>query len=58
MLVGMCQNPSRYNPVSRNPKIRENALGRRNVVLRQMENAGYISDAECDSLEALPLKLA
>lgn len=47
MLVGMCQNPSRYNPVSRNPKIRENALGRRNVVLRQMEKAGYISDAEC-----------
>ena len=33
MLVGMCQNPSRYNPVSRNAKIRENALGRRNVVL-------------------------
>lgn len=58
MLVGMCQNPSRYNPVSRNPKIRENALGRRNVVLRQMEKAGYISDAECDSLQALPLKLA
>ena len=57
MLVGMCQNPSRYNPVSRNPKIRENALGRRNVV-RQMEKAGYISDAECDSLQALPLKLA
>lgn len=57
MLVGMCQNPSRYNPVSRNPKIRENALGRRNVVLRQMQKAGYISDAECDSLQALPLEL-
>ena len=23
-----------------------------------MEKAGYISDAECDSLQALPLKLA
>lgn len=58
MLVGMCQNPSRYNPVSRNPKIRQNALGRRNVVLGQMEKAGYITEAECDSLQALPVELA
>lgn len=58
MLVGMCQNPSRYNPVSRNPKIRQNALGRRNVVLGQMEKAGYITKAECDSLQALPVELA
>lgn len=57
MLVGMCQNPSRYNPVSRNSKIRENALGRRNVVLSQMEKAGYITVAERDSLQALPLTL-
>lgn len=57
MLVGMCQNPSRYNPVSRNEKIRKNALGRRNVVLGQMEKAGYITTSERDSLQALPLKL-
>lgn len=57
MLVGMCQNPSRYNPVSRNSKIRENALGRRNVVLSQMEKAGYITVAERDSLQVLPLTL-
>lgn len=57
MLVGMCQNPSRYNPVSRNEKIRKNALGRRNIVLSQMEKAGYITTGERDSLQALPLKL-
>ena len=37
MLIGMCQNPSRYNPVSRNQKIRDNALGRRNVVLSNVK---------------------
>lgn len=58
MLVGMCQNPSRYNPVSRNEKIRKNALGRRNVVLGQMKKAGYITPSECDSLQELPLKLS
>ena len=57
MLVGMCQNPSLYNPVSRNSKIRANALGRRNVVLGQMEKAGYITAEERDSLQALPLEL-
>lgn len=50
MSVGMCQNPSHHNPVSRNPKIRENALGCHDVVLRRMEEAGYISDMEYDSL--------
>ena len=52
-LVGMCKNPSLYNPVRYNERTR----GRRNVVLDQMRKAGYISDAECDSLKALPLKL-
>lgn len=57
MLVGMCQNPSRYNPVSRSEKIRKQALIRRNVVLAQTAKAGYITEAECDSLQALPLKV-
>ena len=52
-LVGMCKNPSLYNPV----RINERSRGRRNVVLEQMRKAGYITDAECDSLQALPLKL-
>lgn len=52
-LVGMCKNPSLYNPV----RFNERSRGRRNVVLEQMRKAGYITDAECDSLQALPLKL-
>lgn len=52
-LVGMCKNPSLYNPV----RFNERSCGRRNVVLEQMRKAGYITDAECDSLQALPLKL-
>ena len=52
-LVGMCKNSSLYNPRRRNAKTRE----RRNVVLMQMEKAGYITEAEKDSLSALPLVL-
>ena len=52
-LVGMCKNPSLYNPV----RFNERSRGRRNVVLEQMRKAGYITEAECDSLQALPLKL-
>lgn len=52
-LVGMCKNPSLYNPV----RFNERSRGRRNVVLEQMRKAGYITDAECDSLQTLPLKL-
>lgn len=57
LLVGMCQNPSRNNPASRNEKIRTNALNRRNVVLGQMEKANIITAAEQDSLSAMPIKL-
>jgi len=52
-LVGMCKNPSLYNPVRYN----ERSRGRRNVVLDQMRKAGYITEGERDSLQALPLKL-
>lgn len=52
-LVGMCKNPSYYNPLRHNERTRN----RRNTVLRQMEKAGYISKAECDSLVKLPLTL-
>lgn len=53
MLVGMCKNPSYFNPVRYN----ERSRGRRNVVLDQMRKAGYITAEECDSLQALPLVL-
>lgn len=52
-LVGMCKNPSYFNPVRHN----ERARGRRNVVIDQMCKAGHLTEAEADSLKALPLKL-
>lgn len=52
-LVGMCKNPSYFNPRRNN----ERTVGRRNTVLKQMEKAGYLSKAECDSLMQLPLVL-
>lgn len=52
-LVGMCKNPSLYNPV----RFNERARGRRNVVLDQMCKYGYLTETECDSLKALPLTL-
>lgn len=53
VLVGLCKNPSYFNPV-RHP---ERSLERRNVVLSQMEKAGYITEVERDSMSALPLGL-
>ena len=53
VLVGMAKNPSLYNPVRADRK--DAAVGRRNVVLQQMLKADLITEAECDSLCALPL---
>lgn len=53
VLVGMCKNPSYYNP-RRHP---ERATNRRNTVLNQMEKYGYITEQECDSLKQLPLEI-
>lgn len=55
MLVGMAKNPSLYNPVRADCK--DAAVGRRNVVLQQMLKADLITEAECDSLCALPLEV-
>ena len=52
-LIGMCKNPSYYNPVRYN----ERAKGRRNTVLQQMHKYGYLDKASCDSLCQLPLTL-
>ncbi len=53
LLVGMVKNPAYFNPV-RHP---ERTRDRRNVVFDQMYKAGMISEAERDSLSALPLEL-
>lgn len=42
MLIGMCKNPSYFNPV-RHP---DRALERRNVVYQQMEKAGYLTHGQ------------
>lgn len=42
MLVGMCKNPSYFNPVSHPERCEE----RRNVVLGQMLKCGYLNEAE------------
>ncbi len=54
MLIGMCKNPSIYNPILHNDK--PWALERRNVVLNQMAKAGFLTEAEADSVSALPLQ--
>ncbi len=50
-LIGMCKNPSYFNPVRKN----ERTKGRRDVVLSLMQKNGYITKAECDSIQKLPL---
>lgn len=52
-LIGLCKNPSLYNPV----RYPERCVERRNVVLSQMQKAGYMSSAEYDKYSAEPLGL-
>ena len=52
-LVGLCKNPSYYNPV-RNP---ERSRERRNVVLGQMVKAGALSQDDYDKYSAEPMQL-
>lgn len=52
-LIGMCKNPSLYNPVRHNERCRL----RRNVVLGQMVRSGYLTQAQFDDLKEEPLKL-
>ncbi len=53
VLIGMCKNPSLYNPIRHT----ERAQLRRNTVLNQMEKYDFITEAECDSLKELPLEI-
>ena len=53
MLVGMCKNPSYYNPI----RHKERAINRRNTVLNQMAKYNYISEEQCDSLKQIPLDI-
>ena len=53
LLVGMCKNPSLYNPV----RYPERATQRRNTVLSQMVKAGYLKETLADSLSREPIVL-
>ena len=53
LLVGLCKNPSYYNPV----RYPERSKERRNVVLSQMVKSGYLSQAECNAAQAEPVEL-
>lgn len=52
-LVGMCKNPSYFNPV----RVPERTRERRNVVLGQMVRCGYLDEAKADSIMQLPITL-
>ncbi|NLO70282.1 MAG: penicillin-binding protein, partial [Porphyromonadaceae bacterium] len=52
-LVGMCKNPSYYNP----RRFLDRATGRRNVVFDQMRKAGFLTESQRDSLSQIPIKL-
>lgn len=52
-LIGMCKNPSYFNPVRKPERCRD----RRNVVLDQMVKAGYLTEAEARTYKEEPLKL-
>lgn len=53
LLIGMVNKPTRYNPVL-NPDL---SLGRRNFVIGQMERNGYITRAQRDSIQQIPIAL-
>lgn len=50
-LIGMCKNPSYYNPISK----AQRTIGRRNVVLSLMAKHDYITESQRDSLQNLPM---
>ena len=52
-LIGLCKNPSYFNPV----RFPDRCTERRNVVLGQMLKAGYITDSEYREAHDAPLAL-
>jgi penicillin-binding protein 1A len=53
VLVGMLRGPNKYSPI-RNP---ETALSRRNLILDNMAEEGFITDAEAETYKQKPLGL-
>ena len=53
-LVGMCKNPSYFNPLRYPERTKE----RRNIVLDQMVKAGYLKSEDAERLKPQPIQLA
>lgn len=53
LLIGMLQNASLYNPL----RFPEKCIRRRMVVLKQMQNNGYLTENQYDMLKVKPLDL-
>ncbi|MDR0688263.1 MAG: penicillin-binding protein, partial [Prevotellaceae bacterium] len=53
LLAGIVNAPTRYSPV----RNYDNALQRRNFVLRQMARAGYLNDESCAAMSENPIAL-
>jgi penicillin-binding protein 1A len=54
LMAGVVNAPTRFSPV-RNP---ENALNRRNIVLRSMEKNGYLTSEQYDSISQIPIDMS
>ena len=54
LLAGVVNAPTKFSP-KRNPN---NALRRRNLVLKRMETNGFINEQEYDSISQLPIDLS
>ncbi len=54
MLIGMLQNPSRYNPL----RFPESCIKRRMVVLKQMQQNGYLTEDQYDQIKVKPLDMS
>lgn len=58
LLVGILPNPNWYYPYSTNPRLRQQAFQRRNLVLNRMVAEGYLKPEDARILEQRPVRLA
>lgn len=54
LMAGVVNAPTRFSPV-RNP---ENAMTRRNIVLKSMEKNGYLTPEQYDSISQIPIDMS